>query len=321
MIENNSFTDFLEFWMPCEVAKYPDFIFDRIGADLVKERVLSEVKTLYKFAYDDEFVASKIDFSKFPDFDKKDFNYRILSCAYGKVITSIRFIGGDLSAPCVFIMANSFSINSIDIVRDLCAQLKVEYDVFKPKRIRFYQNGNKDLFKNVEGVKEDMCNVAQFIDVMKQQTELSASNNVRLKKATNVSWYDRYRDAYLLQLQKYPEFKEMLYLESKDSLGNFVKSGTAFEIFCDSEWAGIIVVSRASELLMSGYLVYEEFVLEEYRGKGIASHAQRQLIGQVKLEKDDMLFGTIHYNNKASIKTALKAGRLIIGKYLMVDIS
>ena len=79
------------------------------------------------------------------------------------------------------------------------------------------------------------------------------------------------------------------------------------------KWAGIIAANNGSNNFLSGFYIEEEFLLEQFRGKHLASAVQRHLIENLPSDNNAMLSGTIHYENIPSLKTAMSVGRKPIG--------
>jgi len=93
-----------------------------------------------------------------------------------------------------------------------------------------------------------------------------------------------------------------------------------FEINIDGKWAGIIGANNGYDNFLKGYYIVEEFLIENFRGKQFASAVQRHLINKLPFNSNEMLFGTIHYENIPSLRTAMRVDRRPIGMYAFAEI-
>ncbi len=141
-----------------------------------------------------------------------------------------------------------------------------------------------------------------------------------LHPTKNLDHYPIYKSDFENIIKNNPDFAEMAQIETPEGFESMMKKELLFDIFIQNEWAGYIGVEPASESFLNGYEVYEEFLISKFRGQHFAPAAQRHLIEKLPDSNNAMLYGTIHYNNVPSIKTALKVGRKKIGQYIFVNI-
>ena len=76
------------------------------------------------------------------------------------------------------------------------------------------------------------------------------------------------------------------------------------------ERVGLLGFARACEWYFDGLVVMEEIVARDHTGHAYAAHAQCLLAEElVPRESGTLLWGTIDAHNRASIRTAQRAGR------------
>ncbi len=310
------------YWLPLELAHCPTFILERLGQDEVEKRLNQSIATNIQRLNDDEFGKQGYKHCQIPNTQPDDYKYRLLETPLGTAITSIRFIGGDLSKPAVFLIHKDFELDTAEKIKQTAQFIAQEYAVFKPQRIRWYSPQiDYHLIAKNDFIQGDLVFIAEFIDWLKQQPFPPNYDQVQLKPAQSIQeWYPQYKASYEGLYKENPNFKEMASLESKETLQYLVDKNLLYEIWIENTWAGIIGVDKDSELFMEGYLVYEELLIDKFRGKKLGAATQRKMLEQLPITGQEMLFGTIHYKNTPSIKTALKVGRKTVGMYIFAEI-
>ncbi|MGB1247836.1 MAG: GNAT family N-acetyltransferase, partial [Chitinophagales bacterium] len=275
----------------------------------------------YRYCNDDKWAKSMFDYCKIKNSKASDFKYRVLTCSLGEMVCSIRFVGGDMSKPAVFILHKDFALEKITDIRTVGHFLKEEYQNFSPKRIRWFfpKNGN-ELITSDKRIKGDLVYIAGFLSDIKSNTTFSLKEEVQLHETTSLDWFPKYQSAYQQMIINDPSYAEMGEMTTKETFQDLMKQNLVFEIKINNEWAGIIAASQENHHYYIGYEIYEEFLLNSYRGKGYASTTQRLLIEKMNAAKNNMLWGTIHYDNIASLKTAMKNGRKECGIYIFYTI-
>ena len=98
------------------------------------------------------------------------------------------------------------------------------------------------------------------------------------------------------------------------------RSKSLFEVLIEGESAGVIGGFADRSYGLKGYLVADEILDDEHRGRGFAPAMQRRFIDALRASEDDLVFGTIAVQNAASIRTALRVGRVDVGGWWFVPI-
>ena len=312
---------YLKKWLPFEISACPRFIQERLGEFAINEIASKNIHASYSYCNDEKFFEPAFIYCKIKGSTVHDFKYRMLSTPFGEIVTSIRFIGGDLNKPAVFIMRQDFEIKYAEQIKKIGALLKKEYALFKPKRFRWYSTKiENDLIKKHNFVAGDLIRITGFINELKKQSPPKNYDSVRLEKAQNLDWYDSFFEAYKKIHQQNPRLIEISQALEKDVAQQLMNKEQLFKIIIKNQFAGIIAANDEDNRFSKGFVVYEELLFEAFRKKHFAAAAQFHLIEQLKAQPNDMLFGTIHSDNPASLKTALRCGRQVIGQFIFADI-
>ncbi len=227
-------------------------------------------------------------------------------------------MGGDLTKPYVLVIHKNFSLHTVENIWLISALLSKEYKLFKPQRFGWFSNNIEDQLIEENGfLSGDMVYISNFLEKLKDNDKPEYYERVNLLPAQNLDWFERYENAYEKLLADNPNFKEMIQITSKSTLEQLKDQHLLYEVFIDENWAGIIAANSESDLFFSGFCVYEELLLKEFRGQNLAPAMQRHLIEKLPSKEKEMIYGTIHYDNVPSIKTAQKVGRLPCGMIVM----
>ena len=106
--------------------------------------------------------------------------------------------------------------------------------------------------------------------------------------------------------------------EDADSLAGCAAQGLLFEVLVDGTPAGVVAATREDAHAMSGFCVQELCLDPAWRGRGLAAQAMHGLVARLPARAGDVLWGSIHPENLASLRQALSLGREIVGGYVWV---
>jgi GNAT superfamily N-acetyltransferase len=154
---------------------------------------------------------------------------------------------------------------------------------------------------------------------MLAQPEPDALGRVGLVRATTLTFYPRYADLYTQLHAESPELQAVAGPESEEDMQGYLEAGQLFEIFVDGAWAGVTAVFRGVNTGLSGFCMAEIALSGAYRGQGLGSAVQLQLVSQLiegGAHSGDLLFGTIGVVNAPARRTALRAGRADLGGHV-----
>jgi len=127
--------------------------------------------------------------------------------------------------------------------------------------------------------------------------------------------YDAYDDAYF----KLPYLKQRVLPADEEEIHQAIKAAKLFIIYSGTSRVGIIICDQGQRGFISGYWITEEIVLPEFKGKRLASGAQRLLYSVLpKHYSYNALWGTIVSGNTPSIRSAELAGRKCVMEYVFL---
>lgn len=302
--------DNLQKWIDIEIADCPAHIVAKRGKETMATFLTKQVKESLILGLDDAFAQKNCTYCKVDGAVPNDYKYRLYQTDLGEIVTSIRFMGGDLTKCFVSILYKDFPLNKKGDIRYMVDFLKEAYALFKPKDIAWFSTEiNHDLISDNDFVRGDMLYFSQYLDYLKQQPKPKNFEKISLKLATSTDWYAQYKMTYEQLYKEIPNFIDMAHFEPETAFPPMIEAGLLYEVFVENELAGIIGVAQNKDRFYEGYVVYEEVFFNTFRRKGLASTMQRHLIEHLTDSGNDMLFGTIHYGNIASQKTALGVGR------------
>jgi hypothetical protein len=248
-----------------------------------------------------------------------DYLNKEISVQGGSIITSLRFRNLDINMPFVEIVYSSMPIGTHNIEKIIRTIL----DHYQTRSIRFIH------FFSTETIAEPTLPGYTFVKYKvlfaSRLSETTPSLNplVTIQPAGSGDFYDRYAEEYEIFYREQTDNKIMAQAESREYIDFLVKEKKVFEISIGGKFSGIIAYDLKSIFSIKGIEIIEEFLFKEFRGNGKAKYAQGLLIQSVlkKREAPDwLLYGTIHYKNIPSIKTAVHNGRKPLGTWYQVNL-
>ncbi len=110
--------------------------------------------------------------------------------------------------------------------------------------------------------------------------------------------------------------------ETESSLAECAAAGALYRVFIDDVWAGVIAARPDSYRQWHGWLIVEEVLHPDFRGRRFAPAMQQAFLRQLDADRERFVFGTIAAANTASLKTSLRVGRHVveIGSFVKLDI-
>lgn len=160
------------------------------------------------------------------------------------------------------------------------------------------------------------------IPISRAQTlpDAAGQERVRVRRAGDLSIYPRYEREYLAMLEERPELAPDIPIESPDDMAIYLSEGLLFLVEMDGEVGGVMAARRSVAAGMSGYRIWEKFLFGAHRGRGLAVAAQRAFYRSLDAGESRLVFGHIHPRNPASLKAAMRDGRVDVGGYAFVRI-
>lgn len=290
-----------------------------LSAETIEENLLEELNEDLERLTSDALAAEFRHYCPVAGASPDDYKNRLLRVGGLELLTGIRFLGGDLSQPFVDVMYGSEAVLTSEQLSDIQDAIRQEFKVFRPKRTRFYIPSQLPRF-SADG---DKRLIAAPLGVMLTQPAPDTLERVSLEPATSLTFYSDYAAIYRQLHAEYPELQAVTRAESQADMQAYLEDGQLFEVFVNGTWAGVTAVFRNTNTGLSGFCVAEIVLSKTYRAQGLGSAVQRRLAAQLLsrgAEPTEILFGTIGDVNIPAQRTALRAGRVDLGRHVWVPL-
>ena len=225
------------------------------------------------------------------------------------LVAGIRFKGGDKNRPFVGIFCRNFKLDK-SLQQKLSTLFAKEFSVFKPATFRCYIPEEQKLEEL--SYQTDLHLIAAPVRKLDFNHELP--EGYKVEKASRLDFYEEFKKQYDRFIES-NQIGNELYPATQSGLEECHRDGTLSVLLKEDEVQGVFATSRESLEGLSGISVFEEFLFEKSRGQGLAKVLQARSIKMLNYPKDEILMGTIHCENLASVRTAQNLGRKIIGTY------
>jgi hypothetical protein len=251
-------------------------------------------------------------------------NRRLDLAAGAWAVTGIRFRGGDLSRPFVDVIATS-ETPTPDGLAALAEAVVPAYDEFNPRCLRVDVPDPAGLTATVEedsrfgrpsGV--DMYVVAGLVDVLLERPRVPAYDRIVLRRGAAEPLAERVADIYRGLGERNPELVLWATPEDAESLAECETEGLLFEVVVEGDPAGVVAAVRDDAHGMRGFSVQEICLDVQHLGQRLAPGVMDHLLESLPAGQGDVLWGTIHPDNAASLRNALSVGRGIVGGYAWI---
>ena len=238
-----------------------------------------------------------------PKIEPEDYKEHIISLDNDrKVICGIRHSGGNREMPFVNIETN-FKSSKKELVQIYEKHLEKHFQKFTPNFLRYYTKDKSS--KNINS----SCYLIQEASIIKNKKPYIEEKTIELVQPKPDSYYDWYRKGYQTFHENFPELKANVQVNSKKSMDNCLKDGLLKIAKYNGERIGLIAADSSPFLGTPGIYFIEIFIAQKWRGKGLAKSLQRKFIDSVSTG-NEIIWGTIDYQNKPSYKTALSNNRV-----------
>ncbi|MFG0328357.1 MAG: hypothetical protein ACF8PN_00525 [Phycisphaerales bacterium] len=155
---------------------------------------------------------------------------------------------------------------------------------------------------------------------LREATRPRFANRVVAERATDLSFYDEYSDAYDRFHEAKPELRTLVPKESLDDMRKYLEARGVYHIRVDGEWAGIIAATPDVEVGLRGWRFRERLLTAKFRGQKLGPASLDAFIRAIEAAPRDMLFGEIHAKNTPSYKSARALGRVDVGGWFWLDL-
>ena len=252
-----------------------------------------------------------------PGAEPEDYRNRLLELdGSGWALIGIRFRGLDLARPFIALVAASRPLAWPGELLSVADRAARAYALFRPKHLRIFVPSHLELdVDEVGGGYWERRLLAAPIATLQSLPKPDHYRRIMLVQAQDLGFYDGYRAAYEELLHESPGHAEYATAESAEDMQRYLDTGCVFEVYVDSEWAGIVGGFPEREQGLSGLTVAEMFLAGRYRGLGLGAAMQRRFLGELDSALG-LLWGAIDVRNVSALRTALRCGRVDVGGYL-----
>lgn len=221
-------------------------------------------------------------------------------------LTGARYRGGDINCPFIDIVASSAAID--DSVLKAVSQ---EWAGLKPQHIRQLIPG----YHPCRGVTDQLIYASCLPDGPKYYDD---ALTLKTAASADFEWCRQaLAEAYQHTFSTIPALTDSLCSLDNEDLDSHILQGNAYIIGEKGVRVGLIVCEKEDVAFLKGYRISEEVILPAFRGRSLASRAQRLLHNHLShLSREACLMtGTILPENFPSVRTAEKAGRTCLLRY------
>ena len=221
-------------------------------------------------------------------------------------LTGPRYRGGDINRPFIDVVASSAYIDD-----SVLKAVSREWADLKPQHIRQLTPGKN----TARGMADQLIYASCLFNQPKYYDDA-----LTLKPAASADFeWCRHAllEGYKHSWSTIPALSGSLCSVDNEDLGNHIFEGHAYIVQEQGVRVGLIICEKENVAFLRGYRISEEVILPAFRGRSLASRAQRLLRNHFyNFSREDCLIaGTILPENLPSIKTAENAGRTCVLRY------
>jgi L-amino acid N-acyltransferase YncA len=260
------------------------------------------------------------------DVDLLDWANRIvvLDDRAGWALTGIRYRGLDISKPFVDVVACTPAPTNADIM-SVAWSVVAAYAGFGPLCARFEIPDVEAFMAQVvpypgfgpyTGI--DMCLVAGLLPRLRAVARVATYNRVELRHGDPAALAERTAGVYADLATNVPVTTLWATPENIESLTDCADQGLLFDVIIDGQPAGVAAALRDDSHAMTGFVVQEIALDSDHRGHNFGPAVLQRMVDVLPGADTDVLWGTIHPDNAASIRNARRVGREYVGAYAWV---
>lgn len=232
-------------------------------------------------------------------------------------LLSIRFQGGDAAKPFVDASVLSRPLTEGDLPALGTAAVEV-FGSFEPRYLRLWSAEGTDAFV---GTRRDKRFLAAPLRDLTVASRAAIPAELFLRATADLTHWDDAAAAYAAVDAHHPQHPEQAQIQEADDLQQSVAAGTLFDVIVDHTWAGWVgaTTETGSSLGLGCYTVQEIILAPGFRGRGYGQHLT-SLLAQELPDRDRVLKGTIHADNRGALEAAKRAGRHDVGGWLQTSL-
>jgi L-amino acid N-acyltransferase YncA len=256
--------------------------------------------------------------------DDLDWANRVLPLRDGGwALTGIRFRGLDVTLPFVDVVATTAAPTPPEVA-EVAAQVASAYAAFHPRCVRFDvpdPDALIDALADDEGdtrAEVDQYVVAGLVTSLRTRATATSYDAVALRRGEPDAMAARAAAVYAELHDDVPDTRLWATAEDVESLAACATEGLLFEVVVDDDPAGVVAALREDAHGLLGYVVQELCLDSAHRGRGLAAPVLQHLVRELPVDGRTTLWGTIHPDNTASLRNALRIGRQKAGGFVWV---
>jgi hypothetical protein len=240
-----------------------------------------------------------------------DYRNRLVETDAGSVLCGLRFYNGDRDTPFVELVART----SEDVSWEDGARAAMHaYEVFMPQRASFMRVGASPPETGPGwSTTPDQRFIVGEAGAMRRSPKGQWDDRLSLAPVEVDEAKALMDEAYARFAERQPELAPRVPPATREQLEQCDTDGLLRTWHIDDECAGVLGVVPQTFLGLEATLVMEEFATPSWAGRGTASCAQRALARE--LDDGALVVGTIDDRNRASLKTAERAGREVVASW------
>jgi L-amino acid N-acyltransferase YncA len=251
-------------------------------------------------------------------------NRRIALRSGGWAVTGIRFRGRDIERPFVDVIAAS-EPPTPDGLSAVAEAVVRAYEQFSPRCLRVETANPAALVAKVaedprfgdhSGI--DMHIVAGMVDELLDRPRVPGYQHIALRRGGAAPLAEQAATIYRELTDRQPDTARWATPEDAESLADCAAQDLLFEVVADGDSAGVVAAIRHDAHGMTGFSVQEICLDVRHRGRHLAAGVMQHLLENLSAKNGDVLCGTIHPDNTASLRNALSIGRELVGGYAWI---
>ncbi|MDS2171357.1 GNAT family N-acetyltransferase [Nesterenkonia sp. CL21] len=238
----------------------------------------------------------------------------------GWSVIGIRFRGRDLTCPFVDVIASTLSPTSQNVLT-IAADAVEDLAAFRPLTARLTVGELEGLRTGIDELPDsgpvsvDHHVVAGLVRDINHRTRVASHRRISLEPMDVTLAAARVEEIYAA----HPDSGRWATAASAEELAEAAEDGALFEIFANSEPAGVVSAPRDDDFGLTGHMVQEICLDEQHRGRGYGPAVLQRLCEVLPTPgPGTVLWGTIHPENQPSLRNAYAVGRVTVGGQLWV---
>lgn len=213
--------------------------------------------------------------------------------------------------PHLMVLHRSFDIASSGVVQRLVQAVRGLDERAAVQRVCFFQHGERALDSEIFRLR------SHYLAALQRDIAACAlddeSEPLRAVEPASLDFYDEYMQWYREFWRARPDLEPHVRVESLQDMQQYHEGAGLRLIMFGDEMCGLMAALREVEHGLIGWRIREKVIAPKFWGRGLSVAANVLLARSLPHEEHFAMWGTIAPNNKASLHSAQRVGRRIIG--------